>query len=70
MGLKKAYCRVYQWIYNIGMKVVKWKEPERLEGVDSFHSIPGDLGASRCLGAYDRHRTPHWQDRIFERSLQ
>lgn len=40
MGLKKAYCRVYQWIYNIGMKVVKWKEPERLEGVDSFHSIP------------------------------
>ena len=61
MGLKKAYCRVYQWIYNIGMKVVKWKEPERLEGVDSFHSIPEIL---------ERHRTPHWQDRIFERSLQ
>lgn len=69
MGLKKAYCRVYQWIYNIGMKVVKWKEPERLRAWIVF-TVPGDFGASRCLGAYDRHRTPHWQDRIFERSLQ
>ena len=40
MGAKKAYCRVYQWVYNIGMKAIKWKEPERVDGVDSFHSIP------------------------------
>lgn len=40
MGVKKAYCRVYQWVYNIGMKAIKWKEPERVDGVDSFHSIP------------------------------
>ena len=40
MGVKKAYCRVYQWVYNIGMKAIKWKEPERVDVVDSFHSIP------------------------------
>jgi alcohol dehydrogenase class IV len=40
MGLKKAYCRTYQWIFNIAMKAVPWREPVRVEGVDSFHSIP------------------------------
>ena len=40
MGIRNAYCRAYQWVFNIGMKMVKWREPERLEGVDSFHSIP------------------------------
>ena len=52
MGLKKAYCRVYQWIYNIGMKVVKWKEPERLEGVEKLTGAPiqaYDLRAGAAL---------------------
>ena len=40
MGIRNAYCRAYQWVFNIGMKMVKWREPERLEGVDSFHSMP------------------------------
>ena len=40
MGIKKAFCRCYQKIVDIGMKTMKWKEPERVEGVDSFHSIP------------------------------
>ena len=59
MGLKKAYCRVYQWIYNIGMKVVKWKEPERLEGVDSFHSIPEILEQA---GVDKDKRVSDWTD--------
>lgn len=40
MGIKQAYCRLYQSIVNIGMNVLPWKEPERVEGVDSFLSIP------------------------------
>ncbi len=43
MGFKKVYCRTFQWIYNIGMRFVKWRQPERVEGVDSFHSIPDIL---------------------------
>ncbi len=38
--MKKIYCRIYQWIMSLAMNVIKWKEPERVEGVDSFHSIP------------------------------
>ena len=40
MGVKQAYCRFYQSIVNIGMNVIPWREPERVEGVDSFLSIP------------------------------
>ena len=40
MGIKRAFCRCYQKIIDIGMKTMKWKEPQRVEGVDSFHSIP------------------------------
>lgn len=40
MGIKKAYCRCYQKIVDIVANMIKWKEPERVEGVDSFHSIP------------------------------
>lgn len=40
MGIKKAYCRLYQKVMNIGMNVLKWREPERVDGVDSFLSIP------------------------------
>ncbi|MCR5145118.1 MAG: iron-containing alcohol dehydrogenase [Lachnospiraceae bacterium] len=43
MGTNKAYCRVYQWIFNIGMKFIKFKMPKLVEGVDSFHSIPDIL---------------------------
>lgn len=40
MSMKKAYCRTYQAIFNIGMKFLNWREPERIDGVDSFLSIP------------------------------
>ena len=40
MGIKKVYCRCYQKIVDIVANMIKWKEPERVEGVDSFHSIP------------------------------
>jgi alcohol dehydrogenase class IV len=40
MGIKNIYCRAYQGIFSIAMKAVPWREPVRVEGVDSFHSIP------------------------------
>lgn len=40
MGLKQTYCRICQWIINIAMNTMPWREPVRVEGVDSFHSIP------------------------------
>ena len=40
MGIKKLFCRCYQKTVDIAMKTMKWREPERVEGVDSFHSIP------------------------------
>lgn len=45
MGIKKVYCRCYQRIVDLGMKTMKWREPERVEGVDSFHSIPEILAS-------------------------
>lgn len=46
MGIKKAYCRTYQWFMESMMHMTPMKEPERVEGVDSFHSIPELLDRS------------------------
>lgn len=40
MGIKGIYCRIFQWVCHIGMKAIPWREPVRVEGIDSFHSIP------------------------------
>ncbi len=50
------------------MKVVKWKEPERLEGVDSFHSIPEILEQAGVWAPMIVTGPPHWQDRILKDS--
>ena len=48
------------------MKVVKWKEPERLEGVDSFHSIPEILEQAGVWAPMIVTGPPHWQDRFLK----
>ncbi len=40
MSIKRILCRVAQRIIHIFMKMLPTREPERVEGVDSFHSIP------------------------------
>ena len=47
MAHNRAYCRIYQWIMNIGIKFVNFKTPKLVEGVDSFHSIPDILNNRR-----------------------
>ncbi len=38
--MKQAYCRICQWFINIAINAMSWRSPVRVDGVDSFHSIP------------------------------
>lgn len=43
MVFKKIFCRTAQQIIRLAMKTVPFREPQRVEGIDSFHSIPDIL---------------------------
>lgn len=40
MGLKKAYYRTFQAVFNIGARCLKWRKAERVEEAGSINKIP------------------------------
>lgn len=40
MGIKKAYYRTFQAVFNIGARCLKWRKAERVEGAGSINKIP------------------------------
>lgn len=40
MGLKKAYYRTFQAVFNIGARCLNWRKAERIEGAGSIGRIP------------------------------
>lgn len=38
--IQKAWYRVFQFVFNYGARVLRWRKPERIEGAGSIQKIP------------------------------
>ena len=43
-GLKKAYYRTYQQVFDIGMRCLHWRKPIVLSGAGCLKQVPDVLG--------------------------
>jgi alcohol dehydrogenase class IV len=44
MGLKLVYCRIFQFVFNYGARMLPWRKAIPVEGAGSIEKIPGLLG--------------------------
>ena len=52
----KAYYRTFQWVFNIGARLLPWRKAERFEGQGSIRKIPAllvDAGVKKTLVVTD-----------------
>ncbi len=40
MGLQTQYCRLFQCCFGLGMRVLPWRQPKRIDGDGSLSTIP------------------------------
>ena len=43
-GLKKAYYRTYQQVFDIGMRCLHWRKPIVISGAGCIRQVPDVLG--------------------------